>query len=92
MGKRFFIHINLPRDILRNASLEKDFLEGVLKYSSHVKGMVEGLKVNKITPILCFRMHYFFNWKILYRSKYYKYFFVPYNFFLDALIIFFFIN
>ena len=81
MGKKFFIHINLPRDILRKASMEENFLEGVLRYSSHVKGMIEGLKTNKITPVLSFRMHYFFNWKILYKSKYYKYFFVPYNFF-----------
>ena len=77
---KVLIHINLPRDILRKASLEKNFLDGVLKYSSHINGLIEGFKKNNITPILYFRMHYFFNWKILYKSKKYKYFFVPYNF------------
>ena len=84
MRKKFFIHMNLPR-----ASMEANFLEGVLKYSSHVRGMIEGLKKNKITPIVSFRMHYFFNWNILYRSKYYKYFFVPYNFFFGFIDNFF---
>ena len=77
---KILIHINLPRDILRKASSEKNFLDGVLKYSSHVCGLIEGFKRNNITPILYFRMHYFFNYKILYKSKKYKYFFVPYNF------------
>ena len=77
---KILIHINLPRDILRKASLEKYFLDGVLKYSSHVNGLIEGFKKNNITPVLYFRMHYFFNYKFLYKSKKYKYFFVPYNF------------
>ena len=78
--KKVFIHINLPRDILRKASLEVNFLDGILKYSSHINGLIEGFQKNGITPILFFRMHYFFNWKVLYRSKKYKYFFVAYNF------------
>lgn len=80
MNNKIFIHLNLPRDVLRKAYLRDDFLEGVLKYSSHVKGMIAGFKKNNMIPIVYFRMHYFFNWKRLYRSKYYKYFFVPYNF------------
>jgi len=79
-NSKILIHINLPRDILRKASLEKNFIDGVLKYSSHINGLIEGFKKNNITPILYFRMHYFFNCKFLFKSKKYKYFFVPYNF------------
>ena len=77
---KILIHINLPRDILRKASHEDNFHKGVLKFSSHLSGLIDGFKKNNFTPILYFRMHYFFNWRLLYKSRYYKYFFVPYNF------------
>ena len=74
--KKVFIHINLPRDVLRKAAAKENFKETALKYSSYVSGLVDGFKKNKIEPIVSFRMHYFFTWRILYKSKYYKYFFI----------------
>lgn len=85
INKKIFIHINLPRDILRKSSYEENFLKGVLKYSSHINGLIDGFEKNNITPIFSFRMHYFFDWKCLHKSKYYKYFFVPYNFLFGSI-------
>tara|TARA_B100001029_G_scaffold56424_1_gene45528 strand:+ start:2870 stop:3973 length:1104 start_codon:yes stop_codon:yes gene_type:complete len=87
--KKVFIHINLPRDVLRKAAAKENFKETALKYSSYVSGLVDGFKKNKIEPIVSFRMHYFFNWRILYKSKYYKYFFILYNFFFGIVDNFF---
>ena len=45
--KKVFIHINLPRDVLRKAAAKENFKETALKYSSYVSGLVDGFKKNK---------------------------------------------
>ena len=85
MVNKVFIHWNLPRDIHRIAAKSEDFELTVLELSSHLKGLKEGFIANEIKPIFSFRMHYFFNYKWLYSSKYYKYFFYAYNFIFGLL-------
>ena len=91
MVNKVFIHWNLPRDIHRIAAKSEDFESTVFMLSAHLKGLKEGFIANKIEPIFSFRMHYFFNYKWLYSSKYYKYFFYFYNFtfgFLDNFLLY----
>ena len=91
MKDKIFIHWNLPREIHREASKSNDFNKKVFDKSVNLQGLMTGFKEIGIEPYFNFRMHYFFNYKWLYSSKYYKYFFYSYNFifgFLDNFLLY----
>ena len=88
---KIYIHWNLPRQIHRDAARSDDFDSTVFKKSAHLQALKDGFIENNIEPIFNFRMLYFFNFKWIYSSKYFKYFFYAYNFifgFIDNYLLY----
>ena len=91
MNDKVYIHWNLPREIHREASKDEDFNKKVFKSSAHLFGLKYGFEQIGIKPYFNFKMHYFFNYRWLHSSKYYKYFFYLYNFifgFIDNYLLY----
>ena len=80
MNNKIYIHWNLPREIHIEAAKSSDFNATVFNKSVYLEALKKGFIENNLDPIFNFRMHYFFNYKWLHSSKYYKYFFYAYNF------------
>ena len=87
MNDKIYIHWNLPRQIHRDAARSDDFNSTVFIKSAHLQALKDGFIENNIEPIFNFRMLYFFNFKWIYSSKYFKYFFMLTILFLGLLII-----
>ena len=91
MNNKIYIHWNLPREIHIESSKSNDFNKTVFNKSVHLEALKSGFIENNLDPIFNFKMHFFFNYKWLHSSKYYKYFFYAYNFifgFIDNFILY----